>query len=79
MALSKFENEILAMGLYLERAYDYNIYGELRDVVSLHLQKEGVSVNDLPLSKNIDLNIRSKKHRDQYIAQALGLATRIAS
>lgn len=77
MTLSTFENEILAMGLYLERTYQFNIYGDQRERVERYLQKEGVSVNDLPQSKYIDLNVRTRKNKNEYIAQAMGLALRI--
>lgn len=77
MTLSVFEKEILAMGIYLERTYGYNIYGEYRDFVNEYLKKEGVSVNDLPHSKNVTLNLRGPKEKNDYVAQAPGLLLRI--
>lgn len=77
MHLSKFENEILAMGRYLEKVYKFNVYGEHSSYVDEYLKKEGVSLDDLPLSKNITLNFKSAKDKKAYIAQAMGLLSRI--
>lgn len=77
MSLNTFEKEILAYGRYLERVYNLNIYDTHREFVDEYLQKERVDLNDLPQSKTIPLTLKTPKDRDAYIAQALGLLSRI--
>jgi hypothetical protein len=75
--LSKFENEILAMGLYIQKVYDINVYGEHTESVETYLKQEKVDLNDLPFSQNVSINFTGVTQRDAYIAQANGLLARI--
>ncbi len=75
--LSSFENEILAMGRFLERVYDYNIYDKDREYIDTYLKEHKVDINNIASSKNVDLRFLTPGERIKYTAQAIGLMKRL--